>query len=739
MRHPYKINLLWLVLLITFIFTYRMIADQRPDDQEVRWGELITFIESGHLENVTVQGQKIEARFKENAYHNLAQSDPKYEKIEKTFTVVGPKEGIGEQLRQRLEKLDKDDASFEFLFKAEETESFLQSFIISWLPMLILLAIFFFFMKQLQGNSGRAMSFGKSRARLLNENQKKVTFDDVAGVDEAKEELQEVVAFLKSPQKFTKLGGRIPKGVLLMGPPGTGKTLLARGVAGEADVPFFSISGSDFVEMFVGVGASRVRDLFEQAKKHAPCIIFIDEIDAVGRQRGAGLGGGHDEREQTLNQLLVEMDGFEHNEGVILIAATNRPDVLDPALLRPGRFDRRVVVSRPDVRGREKILRVHTRDVPLNSDCELDIIAKGTPGFSGADLENLVNEAALQAARLDQDHVEMKNFESAKDKVLMGTERRSMIISEHEKRTTAYHEAGHTLVALLLPGTDPVHKVTIIPRGRALGVTQQLPQEDRLSMTKDFAEKRIAILMGGRIAEELIFDQITTGAGQDIEMATDTARNMVCQWGMSKKLGPLAFSQKNEQIFLGRSSGGSSQRYSEATAQLIDEEVRQIVKNEYDRAHKLLTDNLDKLENITQALLERETLNAAEIKVLSEGKELPPFQSEDTSSAPKDNVQASESAVNSENSTEESTTEGTTESSEASSETSPNEKLSSQIDKTMQVLSQAMEAQELIKEVDNKTPQWNAQTKSTSKSESTSTPTDNDNDDQEPPSLLNRS
>ena len=620
MRHPLKINLLWLLLLITFIFTYRMIAQQQNDSREIRWGELIAFINEGYISELKVQGELIEAQLTDEAFSILSQQ-PQYDYVRPKFTVTGPRNGLGEKLRERLELLDEKN-EIRFNYQAEEKETFLQAFVISWLPMIVLLVIFFVFMRQLQGNSGRAMSFGKSKARLLNENQKKVTFSDVAGVEEAKEELEEVVEFLKNPLKFTKLGGRIPKGVLLMGPPGTGKTLLARGVAGEADVPFYSISGSDFVEMFVGVGASRVRDLFEQAKKSSPCIIFIDEIDAVGRQRGAGLGGGHDEREQTLNQLLVEMDGFEHNEGVILIAATNRPDVLDPALLRPGRFDRRVVVNRPDVSGREKILNVHTRKVPLDDNIDLMTIAKGTPGFSGADLENLVNEAALWAAREDQDRVFMKDFESAKDKVLMGAERRSMIISDREKKTTAYHEAGHALVAILLPGTDPVHKVTIIPRGRALGVTQQLPQEDRLSMTKDFAEKRIAILMGGRIAEEIIFDQLTTGAGQDIEMATETARSMVCQWGMSKTLGPLAFGQKNEQVFLGRDMG-NSRNYSDETARQIDLEVYNIITEGYDRARKLIEDNIEKLEEIAQALLERETLDANDIKCLIEGSPLP--------------------------------------------------------------------------------------------------------------------
>ncbi len=468
------------------------------------------------------------------------------------------------------------------------------------------------------------MSFGKSKAKLLSETSKRITFDDVAGVEEAKEELQEIIHFLREPKRFTRLGGRIPKGVLLMGPPGTGKTLLARGVAGEAGVPFYSISGSDFVEMFVGVGASRVRDLFEQGKKNAPCIIFIDEIDAVGRHRGAGLGGGHDEREQTLNQLLVEMDGFESNEGVILIAATNRPDVLDPALLRPGRFDRRVVVSRPDVRGREEILKVHIAKVRLGKDVDPEVIARGTPGFSGADLENLVNEAALLAARRMRDVVTMADFEAAKDKVLMGTERRSMIISDSEKRTTAYHEAGHAIVACLTAGADPIHKVTIIPRGRALGVTQQLPTEDRLSMTQVYAEGRIAILMGGRVAEEIIFDEITSGAGQDIVMATSTARKMVCEWGMSKRLGPLAFGKKDDQVFLGREIN-QSRDYSESTAIAIDEEVHRIVMEGYEKAQELLNGNLPILTAMSEALLERETLEASDVALLMQGEALPPI------------------------------------------------------------------------------------------------------------------
>ena len=495
------------------------------------------------------------------------------------------------------------------------------SVLFSAAPVLLLVAFWIFMMRQMQAGGNKALSFGKSRARLLTAQQKKATFKDVAGTDEAKEELQEIIEFLKDPQKFQKLGGRIPKGVLLVGPPGTGKTLLARAIAGEANVPFFSISGSDFVEMFVGVGASRVRDLFEQGKKNAPCIIFIDEIDAVGRHRGAGLGGGHDEREQTLNALLVEMDGFESNEGVILIAATNRPDVLDPALLRPGRFDRRVVVPRPDIKGREEILRVHTRKVPLAEDVDLSVIARGTPGFSGADLANLVNEAALWAARQSRKLVLMIDFEMSKDKVLMGVERKSMILSEEEKRNTAYHEAGHALVAAMTPGTDPLHKVTIIPRGMALGLTMQLPIDDKHTYTKTYLEGTLVVLMGGRSAEEIFLGHITTGAGNDIERATEIARKMVCDWGMSA-LGPLAFGKKEEAIFLGREIA-QHRDYSEDTAIHIDQEVRRIVTAGYEGARSILENNRDTLERIAMALLEREVLDAVELKLLLENKPLP--------------------------------------------------------------------------------------------------------------------
>ena len=511
--------------------------------------------------------------------------------------------------------------------KAEEEPSVWTTIFVSWFPMLLLIGVWIFFMRQMQGGAGRAMSFGRSRARMLNQEQGKVTFDDVAGVDEAKEELSEVVDFLSNPRKFTRLGGRIPKGVLLVGPPGTGKTLLARAVAGEAGVPFFSISGSDFVEMFVGVGASRVRDLFVQGKKNAPCLIFIDEIDAVGRQRGAGLGGGHDEREQTLNQLLVEMDGFESNEGVILIAATNRPDVLDPALLRPGRFDRQVVVPTPDVKGRLKILEVHTRRTPLDKHVNLEVIARGTPGFSGAALENLVNEAALQAARLGQDTVFMRDFEYAKDKVLMGKERRSLILSDEEKRITAYHEGGHALVAKLLPGTDPVHKVTIIPRGRALGVTMQLPEGDRHGYSKAFLQNNLMVLLAGRVAEEIIFDTITTGAGNDIERATGMARKMVCEWGMSDVVGPMTIGEQGEEVFIGR-DWGHARNYSEDTARIVDAEIKKLVETARENCHKLLQENINLLHALAKALLDRETITGDDIDLLVKGEPLPPFDTD---------------------------------------------------------------------------------------------------------------
>jgi cell division protease FtsH len=607
LRQSHKTILIWGILILLFVSVYTMFTSNStpPKEMDVTAfrNELADTKLAANIERVTIEpGSRNNAKYIVS-YRNNG-----------TKTVVN-----GEFPGPITESLYKAGISYKTEPKAES--SIWPQVLMSWLPMIVLIAIFFLFMRQLQAGGGKAMSFGKSKARLLTDHQNRVTFKDVAGVEEAKDEVEEIIAFLKDPKKFTRLGGRIPKGVLMMGPPGTGKTLLARAIAGEAGVPFFSISGSDFVEMFVGVGASRVRDLFEQGKKNAPCIIFIDEIDAVGRHRGAGLGGGHDEREQTLNQLLVEMDGFESNDGVIIIAATNRPDVLDPALLRPGRFDRRIVVPRPDLRGRTGILGVHTRKVPLAPSVDLEVIARGTPGFSGADLEFLVNEAALIAARRDKDRVEMEDFEEAKDKVLMGSERRSMFISEKEKRTTAVHEAGHALVARSVGAeADPVHKVTIIPRGRALGLTQQLPPEDRLSMNREFALNQIAILMGGRVAEEIVFGQKTTGAGNDIERATDLARSMVTEWGMSDAFGPLNFAAGKPEVFLGRDFG-NSERHSEDTAQRIDAEIRRIVFEQYDRTHRILSEHREQLERIADALLEYETIDGDDITlVLSGGK-----------------------------------------------------------------------------------------------------------------------
>ncbi len=582
---------LWLVLGLMFLLLFNVFTRQQGRDPEIIYSDFWSAVERGDVQEVTIQGRHVQGKY---------QSGERF----RTFSPSDP--GLVKTLREkniRIAAKPEDDSPWYFVL------------LVNWFPMLLLVGVWIFFMRQMQAGGGKAMSFGKSRARLLNENQARVTFSDVAGVDEAKDELQEVIAFLKDPKKFTRLGGRIPKGCLLVGPPGTGKTLLARAIAGEAGVPFFSISGSDFVEMFVGVGASRVRDLFVQAKKQAPCIVFVDEIDAVGRQRGAGLGGGHDEREQTLNQLLVEMDGFEANDGVILIAATNRPDVLDPALLRPGRFDRRVVVPRPDIKGREGILAVHSRRVPLENDVDIRVLARGTPGFAGADLENLVNEAALLAARNDKEKVNMNDFELAKDKVMMGTERKSMIISDEEKRNTAYHESGHALVAKLLPGADPVHKVTIIPRGMALGLTQQLPVDERHSQDKQYLLNNVTILFGGRVAEELILDHMTTGAGNDIERATEIAHRMVCEWGMSEKLGPMTFGKKEEQIFLGRDFT-QAQDYSESTAVEIDREIRHIIQGCYEKAKDILTNHLELLHRVARELLDKEVLDGAEIDVI---------------------------------------------------------------------------------------------------------------------------
>ncbi len=596
MNATFKTIMLWMSLLVVIFLAWHFAQIQKKETP-LKFSEFMDQVEAGQIADVTISGTDIRG-------HTTSREPIK-------TTVPPGYDKYVDALRAKKVVINIE----------RDTTPAWANMLISWAPFLLLIGFWVFFMRQMQSGGNKALSFGKSKAKLLASQQKKVTFKDVAGVDEAKEELQEIIEFLREPQKFQKLGGRIPKGVLLMGPPGTGKTLLARAIAGEANVPFFSISGSDFVEMFVGVGASRVRDLFEQGKKNAPCIIFIDEIDAVGRHRGAGLGGGHDEREQTLNQLLVEMDGFESNDGVILIAATNRPDVLDPALLRPGRFDRRVVVSRPDVRGREGILQVHTRKIPLSEDVDLSVLARATPGFSGADLANLVNEAALLAARRNQKFVLMVDFESSKDKVLMGAERKSMIITDAEKKVTAYHEAGHALLAAVLPNTDPLHKVTIIPRGMALGVTQQLPTEEFHNYTKEQLEARIAVCMGGRIAEDLTFGQISTGAQNDIEQATEMARKMVCEWGMSEMLGPLTYGKKEEQIFLGKEFN-RHQDYSEATALKIDAEIKRIVSEQYERANGVITEKRGFLVRIAEALLEHEVLDAEQLKQILEGKPL---------------------------------------------------------------------------------------------------------------------
>jgi cell division protease FtsH len=589
----------WVVMVVTALLIWAVVRSSTGEHiSNFTFTEFVNQVDSGNVQEVTISGTDVTGILKKDSTKFKTTIPANYPDLYKDL--------ISKNVRVTVKS---------------ETSSSWMTWLANGLPLILLIGLWIFFMRQMQSGGNKALSFGKSRARLLSTQHKKITFKDVAGVQEAKEELQEIIDFLREPQKFQKLGGRIPKGVLLVGPPGTGKTLLARAIAGEANVPFFSISGSDFVEMFVGVGASRVRDLFEQGKKNAPCIIFIDEIDAVGRHRGAGLGGGHDEREQTLNQLLVEMDGFESNEGVILIAATNRPDVLDPALLRPGRFDRRVVVPRPDVKGREDILKVHTKKIPLAEDVDLQVLARGTPGFSGADLANLVNEAALLAARQNRKQVCMLDLETAKDKVLMGPERRSMILSEEEKRNTAYHEAGHALVAAMLPNADPLHKVTIIPRGMALGVTMQLPLDDKHTYTRDFLEAQLAIMMGGRVAEELFLNHITTGAGNDIEQATSIARRMVCEFGMSD-LGPLAFGKNQQEIFLGRDLA-TQRDFSEDTAIKIDQEVKKFVMTGYQRAKDILNTHRDVLVRIAEALLVRESLDANEVKLLIEGKPLP--------------------------------------------------------------------------------------------------------------------
>ncbi|MGE3543131.1 MAG: ATP-dependent zinc metalloprotease FtsH [Kofleriaceae bacterium] len=608
MRQSHKTILIWAILILMFVSIYSMFTDSSSKEKESDVTAFRVQLANKETAKKEIESVVIEPQGHDNARYLVTRRD-------------APKNVVNAEFPGTITK-EIYEAEIPYKVKSKDESSIWPQVLVWWLPMLLLVGIFFLFMRQLQSGGGKAMSFGKSKAKLLSDHQNRVTFKDVAGVEEAKDEVEEIIAFLKDPKKFTRLGGRIPKGVLMMGPPGTGKTLLARAIAGEAGVPFFSISGSDFVEMFVGVGASRVRDLFEQGKKNAPCIIFIDEIDAVGRHRGAGLGGGHDEREQTLNQLLVEMDGFESNDGVIIIAATNRPDVLDPALLRPGRFDRRIVVPRPDLRGRIGILQVHTKKVPLSTTVDLEVLARGTPGFSGADLEFLVNEAALIAARRDKDKVEMNDFEEAKDKVLMGAERRSMIISEKEKRTTAVHEAGHALVARFAGAeADPVHKVTIIPRGRALGVTQQLPPEDRLNMTREFALNQIAILMGGRVAEEIVFGQKTTGAGNDIERATELARSMVTEWGMSDEFGPLNFSSGKHEVFLGRDFSNGAP-LSEDTSMRIDAEIRRIVTEQYERATSILNQHRAELDKISDALLEYETIDGDDIDVLLRGGKL---------------------------------------------------------------------------------------------------------------------
>lgn len=583
-----KTLLIWLVIGVSIIALFNLFSIQQKSEKEIIFSEFILKLQSNQIEEVQIKDNTITGKLKDGT-------------LFRTFYINYP--DLVKELSSQGIKVS---------VKPPEQTPWYLNFLISWGPIIFLIFLWIMFMKQMQAGSSRAMSFGKARARMVSNKSIKVTFSDVAGIEEVKEEVKEVVDFLTNPQKYTKIGAKIPKGILLVGPPGTGKTLLAKAIAGEAGVPFFSISGSDFVEMFVGVGASRVRDLFDQAKKNSPCIVFIDEIDAVGRQRGAGLGGGHDEREQTLNQLLVEMDGFESNEGIIVLAATNRPDVLDPALLRPGRFDRQIVVPLPDVKGRHEILKVHTRKVPLAEDVDLEKIARGTPGFSGADLANLVNEAALIAARRNSEKVQMQDFEAAKDKVLMGVERKSMVLSEEERRITAYHEAGHALVAKLTPSTDPIHKVSIIPRGRALGVTQQLPLDDRYTYSKDYLYGTLKVLLGGRVAEEIALNTMTTGAGNDLERATELARKMVTEWGMSERMGPLTFGKREEHVFLGREIA-KHRDYSDKTAEEIDEETKRIVTEAYHQTKELLEKHRELLDALAKALLERETLEANEI------------------------------------------------------------------------------------------------------------------------------
>ena len=590
----YKSLVIWLVIGLSMLLLFNLFNVPQKADKEIIFSDFIKKVDSGEVEEVTIKENNIAGRLKDGSKF-------------KTYSAFYPE--MVKELR---------DKNVRIIAKPPDQSPWYVTFFLSWGPIIFIILIWVFFMRQMQMGGNKAMSFGKAKAKLVSDKAVKVTFADVAGIEEAKNEVQEIIEFLRDPQKFSRLGGKIPKGVLLVGSPGSGKTLLAKAIAGEAAVPFFSISGSDFVEMFVGVGASRVRDLFDQAKKSAPCIIFIDEIDAVGRHRGAGLGGGHDEREQTLNQLLVEMDGFEGKEGIIIIAATNRPDVLDPALLRPGRFDRQIVVPVPDVKGRIEILKVHSKSIPLAEDVLLEKIARGTPGFSGADLANLINEAALIAARRSKEKVDMADFEFAKDKVLMGVERRSMVLNDEEKKNTAYHEAGHALVAKLTPGTDPLHKVSIIPRGRALGVTQQLPLDDRYTYSKDYLLKALNVLLGGRAAEEIALSHMTTGAGNDLERATDLARKMVTEWGMSEKLGPLTFGKKDEQIFLGREIA-KHKDYSEKTAEDIDDEVKRFVTEAYENARGLLRKNVDLLEAVAHALLERETIDGPDLDLIIEG------------------------------------------------------------------------------------------------------------------------